>query len=144
MCEWVEDAWHPGYGGAPADGSAWGESGGDDRRVIRGGAWDYLPRLLRSAWRDSLPRSHRRDNLGFRLAACRAAVTCALLLFRSLWTNGFDLEAALADCRGGSFDGVEGPVPAAPAERREFAARLAGCGAPFIAEITTGGRLCPD
>ena len=66
-----------------------------------------------------------------------------LLLFRSLWTNGFDLGAALADCRGGSFDGVEGPVPAAPAERREFAARLAGCGAPFIAEITTGGGYVP-
>jgi formylglycine-generating enzyme required for sulfatase activity len=67
--EWVEDAWHPAYGGAPADGSAWGATGDEDRRVIRGGAWDYLPRLLRSAWRDCLPRSHRRDNLGFRLAA---------------------------------------------------------------------------
>jgi formylglycine-generating enzyme required for sulfatase activity len=68
VCEWVEDAWHPGYAGAPEDGSAWSESGTTDRRVIRGGAWDYLPRLLRSAWRDSLPRARRRDNVGFRLA----------------------------------------------------------------------------
>jgi formylglycine-generating enzyme required for sulfatase activity len=84
VCEWVEDAWHPDYTGAPDDGSAWLAGGvsawlttGDqDRRVtcdeldrtIRGGAWDYLPRLLRSAWRDSLPRTHHRDNLGFRLA----------------------------------------------------------------------------
>jgi formylglycine-generating enzyme required for sulfatase activity len=72
VCEWVEDAWHPGYAGAPVDGSAWAESGEADRRVIRGGAWDYLPRLLRSAWRDSLPRAHRRDNLGFRVAVSAA------------------------------------------------------------------------
>jgi formylglycine-generating enzyme required for sulfatase activity len=67
VCEWVYDAWHPGYAGAPGDGSAWAEPGAD-RRVIRGGAWDYLPRLLRSAWRDSLPRTQRRDNVGFRVA----------------------------------------------------------------------------
>ena len=68
VCEWVEDAWHPDYRGAPADGSAWDEGGAPARRMIRGGAWDYLPRLLRSAWRDSLPRGDRRDNVGFRVA----------------------------------------------------------------------------
>jgi formylglycine-generating enzyme required for sulfatase activity len=35
---------------------------------LRGGAWDYLPRLLRLSWRDGLPQESRRDNLGFRLA----------------------------------------------------------------------------
>ena len=69
VCEWVEDAWHADYGGAPADGSAWTAGGDPARRVVRGGAWDYLPRLLRSAWRDSLPRAQRRDNTGFRVAA---------------------------------------------------------------------------
>jgi len=68
VCEWVEDAWHPHYAEAPDDGSAWLDRGDAGRRVIRGGAWDYLPRLLRSAWRDSLPRGQRRDNVGFRLA----------------------------------------------------------------------------
>ena len=68
VCEWVEDAWHPDYAGAPADGAPWREPTDGDRRVIRGGAWDYLPRLLRCAWRDSLPRTQRRDNVGFRLA----------------------------------------------------------------------------
>jgi formylglycine-generating enzyme required for sulfatase activity len=76
VCEWVEDVWHRDYAGAPADGSAWLTTsrstslmaGDPDRRVIRGGAWDYLPRLLRSAWRDSLPRTHHRDNVGFRVA----------------------------------------------------------------------------
>ena len=33
-----------------------------------GGAWDYLPRLLRSTWRDSLLQTIRRDNVGFRVA----------------------------------------------------------------------------
>jgi formylglycine-generating enzyme required for sulfatase activity len=69
VCEWIEDVWHPNYAGAPDDGSAWlTASGGELGRTIRGGAWDYLPRLLRSAWRDSLPRTHHRDNTGFRVA----------------------------------------------------------------------------
>lgn len=38
------------------------------RYTIRGGAWDYLPRLLRSSWRDGLSETTQRDNLGFRLA----------------------------------------------------------------------------
>ena len=71
VCEWVEDAWHPNYEYAPTDGSAWKMDHASAPRVIRGGAWDYLPRLLRSAWRDSLPPSHRRDNLGFRVALTR-------------------------------------------------------------------------
>ncbi len=61
-----------------------------------------------------------------------------LLLFRSLWTNGFDLEAALADCGSGAYDGVEGPV------RAGFAAKLRDAGVPFIAEITTGGGYVPE
>jgi len=36
--------------------------------VIRGGAWDYMPRLLRSAWRDFAAPDTKRDNLGFRIA----------------------------------------------------------------------------
>ena len=67
-----------------------------------------------------------------------------LQLFRSLWTNGFDLDAALADCRSGVFDGVEGPVPAEAVARREFSAKLHHAGVPFIAEITTGGGYVPE
>lgn len=59
VCEWVEDAWRPNYLETTPH---------DQRRVIRGGAWDYLPRLLRSAWRDGLPADSRRDNVGFRIA----------------------------------------------------------------------------
>lgn len=67
VCEWVADTWHPGYSGAPVDGSPWVERG-DARRVIRGGAWDYLPRLLRSSWRDWRAADQRADNIGFRVA----------------------------------------------------------------------------
>jgi len=66
--EWVADTWHPNYLGVPDDGRAWVETG-DHRRVVRGGAWDYLPRLLRSAWRDWRPMDQRADNIGFRVAA---------------------------------------------------------------------------
>jgi sugar phosphate isomerase/epimerase len=65
-------------------------------------------------------------------------MTMRLLLFRSLWTNGFNIETALADCRSGAFDGVEGPV------HEGFPARLLDAGVPFIAEITTGGGYVPE
>jgi len=66
VCEWVSDVWHPNYIGAPADGSSW--PGCSELRVVRGGAWDSLPRLLRASHRDCLPRHCRRDNVGFRIA----------------------------------------------------------------------------
>ncbi len=75
VAEWTEDTWHPNYQGAPDDGKAWVVPG-ERRRVVRGGAWDYLPRLLRSSWRDWQFENHRADNLGFRVAAdCPAAPT---------------------------------------------------------------------
>jgi len=67
VCEWVADSWHANYLGAPADGTAW-ISAGDMRRVIRGGAWDYMPRLLRSSWRDWRLATQHADNIGFRVA----------------------------------------------------------------------------
>lgn len=57
VCEWVADAWRSGYDAEPIEGL----------RTIRGGAWDYLPRLLRASWRDFASESVRRDNLGFRV-----------------------------------------------------------------------------
>jgi formylglycine-generating enzyme required for sulfatase activity len=69
VCEWVADAWHADYAGAPEVASIWPAPAGEGRRVIRGGAWDYMPRLLRSAWRDWLPRETRRDNVGFRVVS---------------------------------------------------------------------------
>jgi len=64
--EWVADVWHPSYDGAPAEGSVW--NGPGDLRVLRGGAWDSLPRMLRCSHRDCLPRHSSRENLGFRIS----------------------------------------------------------------------------
>lgn len=67
VCEWVEDVWHPGFQGAPVSTAAWVVDGISGRRVIRGGGWDHLPRVLRASWRDWAPEGVRWDNLGFRV-----------------------------------------------------------------------------
>jgi hypothetical protein len=67
-----------------------------------------------------------------------------LQIFRSLWTNGNDLDGALADCQSEVFDGIEGPVPTDAGERSRFAHQVRSAAVPFIAEITTGGGYVPD
>ncbi|MGJ8644777.1 MAG: formylglycine-generating enzyme family protein [Luteolibacter sp.] len=67
VCEWVEDIWHPGFDRAPDTTVAWVNGGVKGRRVIRGGGWDHLPRVLRASWRDWAPEEARWDNLGFRV-----------------------------------------------------------------------------
>jgi formylglycine-generating enzyme required for sulfatase activity len=69
VCEWTMDSWHPSHDGNHSAASARTETDNRGLRVLRGGAWDYLPRLLRVSWRDCLHRSVRRDNVGFRVAA---------------------------------------------------------------------------
>jgi formylglycine-generating enzyme required for sulfatase activity len=67
--EWVEDCWHYNYAGAPADGSAWLETGNGDCgvRVIRGGSWFNIPVGLRSSDRFRNPAGLRNGGIGFRL-----------------------------------------------------------------------------
>jgi len=65
--EWVQDAMHESYEGAPLDGSAW-EGGGDRaRRILRGGSWLYNPRYLRSALRNGFSAVMSNDIVGFRV-----------------------------------------------------------------------------
>ena len=66
--EWVQDCWHPGYRGAPADGSAWTERGGCKKRVLRGGSWSDIPWDMRSARRLSGRWKDRNSKTGFRIA----------------------------------------------------------------------------
>jgi formylglycine-generating enzyme required for sulfatase activity len=68
VSEWVEDAWHPSYEGAPKDGSGW--IGGDmSLRVLRGGSWlSGGPDALRSASRANSRPDFRIYDVGFRLA----------------------------------------------------------------------------
>ena len=64
--EWVEDAWHSNYQGAPIDGSVW--SGGNAfLRVVRGGSWTTYS-FSQMAERDRMPPGIRDRGVGFRLS----------------------------------------------------------------------------
>jgi formylglycine-generating enzyme required for sulfatase activity len=65
--EWVEDCYKDSYAGAPTDGSAVA-SGDCKLRILRGGAWNYYPQLLRSAYRYATAREVRLESVGFRVA----------------------------------------------------------------------------
>ena len=66
VAEWVEDCWAKSYDGAPADGSA-RLTGDCSKRVLRGGAWGYSPKDLRSAYREAVQADQRYYHVGFRL-----------------------------------------------------------------------------
>jgi formylglycine-generating enzyme required for sulfatase activity len=65
--EWVQDCYKPTYEGAPADGSPV-VSRDCGLHILRGGSWNYHPRLLRSAYRYATPPEVRLNNIGFRVA----------------------------------------------------------------------------
>jgi len=65
--QWVEDAYHDSYRGAPNDGSTWIEGGDTSRRVIRGGSWRNGPTGLRAAIRYWGSTNDQSGDLGFRL-----------------------------------------------------------------------------
>lgn len=48
--QWTADCWHPNYPNAPNDGSAWARKE-CTKYVIRGGSWNSLPVIVRSASR---------------------------------------------------------------------------------------------
>ncbi|SFG64748.1 Formylglycine-generating enzyme, required for sulfatase activity, contains SUMF1/FGE domain [Duganella sp. CF458] len=66
--EWTQDTVHDNYLGAPIDGSAWEQGGDKARRILRGGAWLYQPRYLRSALRNGYSALLANDVVGFRVA----------------------------------------------------------------------------
>jgi formylglycine-generating enzyme required for sulfatase activity len=65
--EWVEDCYKGSYAGAPADGSAVVERE-CSLRILRGGAWNYHPQLLRSAYRYATAPTVRLENVVLRVA----------------------------------------------------------------------------
>jgi len=65
--EWVEDCYRTSYAGAPADGTAV-TANNCALRILRGGAWNYYPQLLRSAYRYATAPDIRMENAGFRVA----------------------------------------------------------------------------
>jgi formylglycine-generating enzyme required for sulfatase activity len=68
--EWVEDCYHYGYSGAPADGTAWTTGDADDcrRRIFRGGSYSSEPDTLRSAYRSFINADAWNGRIGFRVA----------------------------------------------------------------------------
>lgn len=65
--EWVSDCYNDSYEEAPNDGSSW-EVGQCNLRVMRGGSWYDIPRLIRSASRYRHPADAAQNTWGFRLA----------------------------------------------------------------------------
>ncbi len=73
--EWCADHWHDNYSGAPVDGGAWlvpGES--ENRRILRGGSWDFNPVFCRSALRFGVAPDYVDFLVGFRVV-CGGAGT---------------------------------------------------------------------
>ena len=70
VAEWVQDAWHENYQGAPSDGSA-REGGmsfmGATVRAVRGGTWLANPGALRSAFRGRTDSTASSFSIGFRV-----------------------------------------------------------------------------
>jgi formylglycine-generating enzyme len=69
--EWCADCWHNNYEGAPQDGSSWIENGVSDRRVLRGGSWNFNAFNARVTYRDWNRADYRFFIIGFRLALAR-------------------------------------------------------------------------
>jgi len=72
--EWCLDDWHESYEGAPVDGSAWvdGAQGQSSKReggmrLLRGGSWDGIPGLCRSARRIHALPVLANDSIGLRV-----------------------------------------------------------------------------
>lgn len=66
LWEYVSDAWHPDYEGAPIDGSARNADRQHVLRVIRGGSWRDRHELLQSTTRWPIPDHARSDAVGLR------------------------------------------------------------------------------
>ena len=74
--EWCQDDWHNNYEGAPTDGSVWLSSKkSSDKKLLRGGSWDFNPVICRSAYRLNNYLGINVDNIGFRVVCSGAART---------------------------------------------------------------------
>jgi formylglycine-generating enzyme required for sulfatase activity len=66
--QWVEDVYHEHYNGAPVDGSAWLTSDDAAKRVLRGGAWNFMASNARSASRHFGDSTTANPAIGLRVA----------------------------------------------------------------------------
>jgi formylglycine-generating enzyme required for sulfatase activity len=68
--EWCADVWHPNYALAPVDGSPWLTGGEQNKRVLRGGSWNFGPHKCRSAYRVKFAADASLYDIGFRVVCC--------------------------------------------------------------------------
>jgi formylglycine-generating enzyme required for sulfatase activity len=68
VAEWTADCWKAPGGESASAGDAAAAAPDCNRRVVRGGAFNYSQRLLRSAARLKANATGRIFNLGFRVA----------------------------------------------------------------------------
>ena len=66
LWEFVSDAWHENYVGAPEDGSNWKSDDPKTRRIVRGGSWRERYECHRSAFRHAFPADAKDEATGFR------------------------------------------------------------------------------
>ena len=66
--EWTQDCYQAAYDAKIRGGSAFNPSGNCDWRVLRGGSWNHIPDLVRSANRDWVRPGFRGSDSGFRVA----------------------------------------------------------------------------
>jgi formylglycine-generating enzyme required for sulfatase activity len=66
LWEFVSDAWHENYEGAPADGRSWSSDERPPQHVIRGGSWKDRFESLRSAVRRPIAADATDDAVGLR------------------------------------------------------------------------------
>jgi formylglycine-generating enzyme required for sulfatase activity len=65
--EWCEDQFHENYGDAPADGRSWTSQKNDQRRVLRGGAYDTDANSCACNFRYGEYSNRKNVSSGFRL-----------------------------------------------------------------------------
>lgn len=66
--EWCEDVWHDDYTDAPLDSEPWCDGEAlQDRRCLRGGAWDMNAFRCRSSYRSYEHRALGTSRIGFRV-----------------------------------------------------------------------------
>jgi formylglycine-generating enzyme required for sulfatase activity len=66
LWEFVSDAWHDNYTGAPTDGRNWSSDDDKPRHTIRGGSWKDRHEFLTSTYRRPLARDAKDAEFGMR------------------------------------------------------------------------------
>jgi formylglycine-generating enzyme required for sulfatase activity len=111
--EWVQDAWHGNYNGAPTDGSVWESAEAGAGRVLRGGSWNSGAWSCRSAYRYYNQPDSQISFIGFRCARVQGRESGKPAAGRPRQTRSGASQSALARPAGEMGElGRNKPAPA--------------------------------